>query len=135
KQLSLFVVDSSGVARENLSVASLSKSYQKILEAFPPGSRFSSEELYDKIRCRNGKSQRHARRRWKELKYDYGFEVDYDGSRYWRGNSDLPINYPMVRPDDKKLREAFWNTLAEKSKQLYGDTLPHCEYCDARVVP
>lgn len=123
-----------GILRQSTAFAPITLAHQKILEAFPPGSRFSSEELYSRVTTREGITQRHARRRWKELKYDYGFEVDWDSNEntYWRGLSEFPIRDPNPRPDDKKLREAFLPALAAAMGKDISQVLS-CNYCGANV--
>ena len=135
-QLDLLLFDSERVLQRRRTVAALTEGYWKILQAFPPGTRFSTEELYAKVTKKSGESQAHARRRWKELKYNYGFDVDFDRSanEYVRGSSNAPIKDPELRPDDKKLRDAFLSDLAEESRKKHADTLPHCNRCGARVI-
>lgn len=133
-QLALLIFDEDSVLVSGRVLASLTQSKQAILDAFPPGKKFTSEQLYAKIQTKGGESQRHARRRWKELKYDYGFDVDFDGKFYWRGKTDVPVREPALRPDDSKIREAFLDILAKESTSTTGDNLPLCKYCDARVT-
>lgn len=136
-QLGLFLLNNDGVTIESYVIAPFTRHLQLILQAFPPNSRFSSEELYSKItRADNPKRpQAHARRRWKELKYDFGFDLDWDGNNYWRGPSNTPIKEPLIRPNDNKIKEHNWDPLANDSRKQNNDTLPHCEYCEARVIP
>jgi 5-methylcytosine-specific restriction endonuclease McrA len=133
-QLGLFQIGEGGTILSSRVLASLNFAFQQILGAFPPGSRFSSEQLYAKILTRDGETQRHARRRWKDLKYNYGFDVDFDGSQYWRGGTNEPVNDPALRPNDKLIREHFLPMLASNSIKLTADSLPHCNNCDARVI-
>jgi hypothetical protein len=135
-QLGLFFQDKSGAVRESCIVAPFARHFQLILDAFPPNSRFNSEELYAKVTWSEDskRSQAHARRRWKELKYNYGFDLDWDGKMYWRGPSPVPIREPVLRPDDKRLREEYWAYLADQSCKKYNDISPHCEYCEAKVI-
>lgn len=123
-----------GVLKDRRALAPLNESYQKILEAFPPGSRFGSAELYAKVLKKDGGTQIHARRRWKELKYDFGFQVDWDSteSTYWRGQSEVPVQDPNPRPDDKKIRNAFLAILAQSQGREVSQSLS-CNYCGAQV--
>ncbi|MFC1981093.1 hypothetical protein ACFLVN_02485 [Chloroflexota bacterium] len=91
EQLGLFLLDSSDAISDFCVIAPFTRHRQLILEAFPPNSKFSSEALYAKVTRSDDSSrpQAHARRRWKELKYNYGFDLDFDGKMYWRG----AINY------------------------------------------
>jgi hypothetical protein len=126
--LGLFVTDGQGIVQARRFLATMTKSYQKILAKFPPNSRFSTEELYAGILRADGKAQAHARRRWKELKYDYGFDVDSDENRssYWRGPSETPINDPFPRPDDSKLRQAFTTPVALAQLRMTGKAFVEC---------
>jgi hypothetical protein len=138
EQLSLFIFDDSDIVLSSKVFATLSESKQLILAAFPPRSTFDSDELYDKVRAKNGKSQAHARRRWKELKYNLGFDVDFSkqdegGYKYWRGPSTVPVRDPNIRPDDKKLRKAFLPGLLEQYRRGTGKDVPCCNRCDRRV--
>jgi len=135
-QLGIFFLDENGVVRDSHIVAPFSHHLQLILDAFPPNSRFKTEELYSKITWSGDptRAQAHARRRWKELKYSYGFDLDWDGKMYWRGHSPVPVREPELRPDDNKLRKQFWDHLAQESMRKEEDQLPHCAYCGGRVV-
>jgi len=134
-QLGLFLVNADNVVIERRFVASLTGLFQRILASFPPGSQFSSEELYAKVQRIDGRSQSHARRRWKELKYDYGFDVDTseDRSSYWRGNSKVPIKDPFPRPDDSKLQEDMIPALVSSQGKKPNDVL-ECNRCGAAIL-
>jgi len=134
-QLGLFLVNADNVVVERRFIASLTGLFQRILAAFPPGSKFSSEELYAKVKRIDGQSQSHARRRWKELKYEYGFDVDTseDRSSYWRGPSKVPIKDPFPRPDDKKLQEDVLPILAAVQGKKSDEVL-ECNRCGAAVI-
>jgi len=135
-QLGIFLLDENGIVRDSHIFAPFSRHLQLILDAFPPDSRFKTEELYSKVTWSGDptRAQAHARRRWKELKYSYGFDLDWDGKMYWRGPSPVPVREPALRPDDNKLRERFWAHLAQDSMSKEGDELPHCAYCGGRVA-
>jgi hypothetical protein len=135
-QLELLLFDSQRVLIEKRVVAALTENHWRILQAFPPGTSCTSEELYAGIVTLAGLSQRHARRRWKELKYNYGFDVDFDRTTntYTRSLSPVPIKDPELRPDDKMLQAAFLRELADASMREHEDSLPHCNRCDARVI-
>lgn len=134
-ELGLFLIDNQGALTESCIIAPFSRHLQVILEAFPPGSRFTTEELYAKVTWGEDatRAQAHARRRWKELKYDYGFDLDWDGM-YWRGSSEVPIRQPNLRPNDNKIRERYWSYLAEESSRINKDDFPHCAYCGIKVI-
>jgi 5-methylcytosine-specific restriction endonuclease McrA len=134
-QITFVTFDSERKVIDKKNIAFLSPLFLKILESFPPACEpFSSETLYEKIRRVDGKPQAHARRRWKDLKYNYGFDVDFDVSknRYWRGTSEVPINDPELRPDDNKLRKKFLAPLIEAMG--FADEVPHCGYCGTTVT-
>jgi hypothetical protein len=136
--LSFFTVSEDNVVSDSRFIAALNPAYQKILAAFPPNSKFDTETLYAKVRRLDGGQQAHARRRWKELKYDYGFDVDYgkvkEGKKnkyiYWRGPSETPIRDPFPRPDDKRLRDALLPGMLEK---LPTGAKPICNYCGVPI--
>lgn len=135
-QLGIFLLDEDKVMHDFHIIAPFSRHLQIILDAFPPNSRFNTEELYSKVTWSGDptRAQAHARRRWKELKYSYGFDLDWDGKMYWRGPSPVPVREPELRPDDNKLRKQFWAHLAQESMIKEGDQLPHCAYCGGRVI-
>lgn len=135
KDLGLFVMDTDNVVTERRFIVPLTTSYQKILATFPPNSQFNTEELYAKVRRVDGKQQAHARRRWKELKYDYGFDVDFndDTQWYWRGPSETPIRDPSPRPDDKKLRKALVPLVVAEHQKHSGNAELTCNYCAVSV--
>lgn len=136
--LSFFTTSEENVVSERRFIAGLRPAYQRILAAFPPNSKFDTETLYAKIRRIDGGQQAHARRRWKELKYNYGFDVDYgkvkEGNEqkyiYWRGPSETPVRDPFPRPDDKKLRDALLPIMLEK---LPAGVRPTCNYCGVPI--
>lgn len=135
-QLGIFLLDENKVVRDSHIIAPFSHHLQIILDAFPPNSRFSTEKLYSKVTWSGDqtRAQAHARRRWKELKYSYGFDLDWDGKMYWRGPSAVPVRESELRPDDNKLRKHFWARLAQESMRKEGDQLPHCASCGGRVI-
>lgn len=135
-QLELLLFNEDHVLTQKRAIAALTENHWKILQAFPPGTSFTSEQLYAKVTTKSGESQRHARRRWKELKYNYGFDVDFDRqtNMYVRRPSNVPVKDPELRPDDALLRKDFLPALAEASRHNTGDSLPHCNRCGARVV-
>lgn len=129
-----FATFSEDVWQRERNIAFITPAYLKILDSFPAGCLpFGSQDLYDKVRRIDGSQQAHARRRWKELKYDYGFDVDFDFKEtlYWRGKSNVPIKDPQLRPDDGKIREAFLQKIAQTS--IDEDGVPVCNYCGIRV--
>ncbi|MCU1303585.1 MAG: hypothetical protein JWQ87_3869 [Candidatus Sulfotelmatobacter sp.] len=136
--LSFFTTSEGNVVSERRFIAGLAPAYQRILAAFPPDSKFDTGMLYAKIRRLDGGQQAHARRRWKELKYNYGFDVDYgrvkEGNKqkyiYWRGPSETPVRDPFPRPDDKKLRDALLPVMLE---QLPAGVRPTCNYCGVPI--
>ena len=135
-QISFLTFDQYNKLSQQRTVAFLTPAFLRILDSFPPGSIFSTEELYAKIRTRDGESQRHARRRWKELKYDYGFDVDRNEAdqKYWRGHSVNPIKDPVVRPKDDLLQKAYLLVLAKESiNNNSSNGLPTCNYCNIKV--
>jgi hypothetical protein len=105
-QLGIFLLDEDSVVRDSHILAPFSRHLQVILDAFPPNSRFKTEELYTKITWSGDstRAQTHARRRWKELKYRYGFDLDRDSTIYWRGQSSL--RQARRRPSDRYCAEA-----------------------------
>jgi hypothetical protein len=134
-QISFFtIIDDVAVSKR--TIAGLSKSYQEMLNAFSLGETVDSDTLYSRIVRDDGTEARHARRRWQELEQDYGFDVGSNpsNSTYWMGESETPIKDPELRPNDKKIGQAYWGELADSSKTFHNDTLPHCSYCDARVI-
>ena len=129
-QVGFFMLDREGVVQRRRFVATLTNSYQRILASFPPGSKFKSSELYAKVTRTDGGNQAHARRRWKELKYNYGFDVDStpDRQTYWRGDSNVPIRDPFPRPDDNKLRAVMLPLMPRTSDGEY-----ECNNCGVLV--
>jgi 5-methylcytosine-specific restriction endonuclease McrA len=129
-QVGFFMLNPEGAVQQRRFVATLTNSYQRILASFPPGSKFKSSELYTKVTRIDGGTQAHARRRWKELKYDYGFDVDStpDRQTYWRGDSSVPIRDPFPRPDDNKLRAVMLPLMPRNSDGEY-----ECNNCGVLV--
>ncbi len=129
-----FEMGSDGAAKNGRFLATLAPAFQRILKTFPPGSRFGTSELYAKIVTREGESQKHARRRWKELKYEYGFDVDTDDrTTYWRGPSEVPVREPFPRPQDNLLRKEYLAQLISESCSKSGSDKPICSFCGAEL--
>lgn len=135
-QLGFLVFGPDDVLLRKRFIARLPSSYQRILESFPAGSKFTSAELYAKVQKRKGGTQIHARRRWKELKYDFGFNVGYDRATglYQRGNQTVPIHDPFPRPDDKKLRDDFLSIFAKEKGLASGERIFSCNFCGSPAV-
>lgn len=110
---------------------------QRLLDMFPPDSKFGSDELYAKFSWESdpNKPQAHARRRWKDLKYVFGFNVGFSRrtNMYSRGHTPVPIHDPFPRPEDGKLRKEFLSQLIEKDK-LGNVKPPSCNYCGCQLI-
>lgn len=135
-QISFLLFDKTNILESSCNIAFLTEAYQQILESFPPGCEpFKSDTLYEKVVRSDGKPQAHARRRWKELKYNYGFDVDFDQEKqlYYRGSSPTPINQPDLRPDDKKIREEFLGEFQKVGASDNSDEVFFCNYCECSV--
>lgn len=135
-QISFLTLDNEGRLIDKRQLAYMSPAYSRILASFESNSRFTQAELYSRITTQAEETQRHARRRWKELKYEYGFDVDYDtsNSMYTTGQLDVPIRDPMLSPNSSKLKGAFLPSLMAMSQEQNGDEeILSCNYCGIEV--
>jgi len=99
----------------------------KLLDLVKPGSHMAAAEFYRASRKTGGETQVNARRRWGELRTEYGFETTYDDAAqvFKRGNA-LPINDPNPRPNNARLRAEHWD-------RVYQAHHGHCNKCDQKV--
>lgn len=91
-----------------------------ILESVEPGSCISKDEydaLTARLRRKGSKTQTDGGRRWRELRREYGFDVDVVGEMYCR-RSRVPVQEPQVRPDTSMLTKEKLPVLLEAGADL-----------------
>lgn len=84
---------------------------QKLLSHVPPGRSVESNKFYQ-LSAVDGNTQVNARRRWGELRTEYGFDTTYDGGHFYRGD-ERPVAEPNPRPNmgslDRDHRDVVYN--------------------------
>ena len=103
------------------TIAPLQPARWNLLNLIPLGGQLSKEEYFRLA------DQSDARRRWTELKLEYGFDVDIVDTQYVRGTTLPPVNWPDPRPDMKRLKDDYWDFLSEKHSS-------QCNVCTVEVV-
>ena len=83
----------------------LQKARRLLLDAVHPNSRLVSDEFYRRTRLKGGeRAQVNARRRWGELRTEYGFDTTFEDGFFVRG-SEFPVREPNPRPNMQKLNK------------------------------
>lgn len=99
----------------------------KLLNIVKPGSSLPARDFYNATRKSSGETQVNARRRWGELRTEYGFDTTYDdASKVFRRGSAIPVSEPEPRPNNARLHRAYWNSIYETHNG-------HCNKCGQKV--
>lgn len=102
-----FVIDKSTGPPEIKKLTPLRPARRKMLNAVPPHSGLTPPDFYAETQSDTGSTQVNARRRWGELRTEYGFDTTYDGGRFSRGD-ERPVQEPSPRPDQGMLNSDYW---------------------------
>ena len=100
-----FVMPVKGAKPTIRKLTPLQPARRRMLDIVKPGTSMDATTFY-RATASEGNTQVNARRRWGELRTEYGFETVYTGTRFARG-SELPTNEPSPRPNMVRLNNAF----------------------------
>ncbi len=87
-----------------------------MLDNVPPNTTMSPAEFYE-MTAREGVTQINARRRWGELRTEYGFETTCTPNTFSRGG-EFPVTEPNLRPKMSKLNDDHFESLYEMHKGI-----------------
>lgn len=119
-----FVMPVKGAKPTIRKLTPLQPARRRMLDIVKPGTSMDATTFY-RATASDGNTQVNARRRWGELRTEYGFETVYTGTRFARG-SELPTNEPSPRPNMGRLNNAFFT-------EIYQDHLGKCNKCKRKV--
>ena len=83
---------------------------QKMLGVVKPNASITSERFYALTATGSGGTQVNARRRWGELRTEYGFDTTFTGGAFARGQ-ETPIAEPNPRPEMGALNSDHWDAV------------------------
>jgi len=115
-----FIVDAGKGRISFRGFAHMAPLHADILESVEPGSCITKNEfdaLTARLRRKGSRTQTDGSRRWRELRREYGFDVDVEGESYCR-RSRVPVREPRVRPDTSKLTKEKLPELVEAGAAL-----------------
>jgi 5-methylcytosine-specific restriction endonuclease McrA len=116
-------VDSAPIIRK---LTPLQPARRKMLDTITPNSTMSPADFYKRTLIDAG-TQVNARRRWGELRTEYGFGTTFTDVEFAR-HGELPINEPSPRPHQNRLN-------AEYFKTLYEEHQGKCAKCGISIRP
>lgn len=129
KQVEFVSVSGDGSLRFR-GFAHLGPMHAEILDSVRPGKCVSKEE-YDRItgrvRRRGSRTQTDGGRRWRELKGEYGFDLEVRNGEYCR-RSELPVEEPRLRPETGRLTREMLPRLLASGAEL------ECAKCGTKVA-
>jgi hypothetical protein len=96
-----FVLEQQSQPPQVRKLVPLQPARQKLLSLVRADSSLSTNDFY-RLSAVDGNTQVNARRRWGELRTEYGFDTTYDGGSFYRG-SEHPISEPNPRPNMSQL--------------------------------
>ncbi len=101
----------------------LQKARRNLLGVMPPNTSMPSAEFYEVTKKESGHTQVNARRRWGELRTEYGFDTTYNHTTdSFRRGPDVPVREPIPRPDSSSLMADHWRAVYERD----GGTCNKC---------
>jgi len=104
----------------------LQESRWEKLNTVPLGDSISKREFMERNRKENGSPESDAPRRWRELRDEFGFNVEEDGGQYHRGPQFAPTSMPEPRPDMSGLKKKYW-------EEVYNNFKGRCNKCRTPV--
>lgn len=109
-----FIFDNDSGAPVRDVLVPIQESRWEMLNTVPLDGSISKAEFMKRNRKDNGQEQSDAPRRWRELRNEFGFNVEEDGGMYHRGNQFAPTSMPEPRPDMSALKRKCWDEVYDR---------------------